>query len=193
MYIKAYFLLLLFSIFLSCNTTTNKVNTNNTIADSTAIIDIHAIIQNDRNEVLTTPYSIQQQTIVNKQKLLDTIITNKQFALLSAAFTNLPIQVKDVKKNYIETVFKDAATNSVAINYTTNKPGISIKNIDVLMTENGQTTKRIFIKQIATKNDTLITTTYSWKIKKSFQIITVKNYNNTIISNQQTTINWNDY
>jgi hypothetical protein len=193
MYIKAYFLLLLFSIFLSCNTTTNKVNTNNTIADSTAIIDIHAIIQNDRNEVLTTPYSIQQQTIVNKQKLLDTIITNEQFALLSAAFTNLPIQVKDVKKNYIETVFKDAATNSVAINYTTNKPDISIKNIDVLMTENGQTTKRIFIKQIATKNDTLITTTYSWKIKKSFQIITVKNYNNTIISNQQTTINWNDY
>jgi hypothetical protein len=185
--------LALFIGLLSCKNSPSKEQKATTnIADSFAIINVHAIITNDVNNVIQTPYAIKQSIISNKKIIADSIIPLSIFKQLANCILSLAIKPSNLKNNYTESVFKDNTTNSITINYATKNTALPIKNIDILLNETGQTPKHIFIKEIISKNDTLITNNYSWKLNKSFQINNAKSFNNTIYT-LQTIVNWNDY
>ena len=67
-----------------------------------------------------------------------------------------------------------------------------ITNIDVLLDDETNAVKRVFIKRMYNRGDSTITEQYSWKANKSFQLTgfttTLNNYTASTVND----VNWND-
>jgi hypothetical protein len=92
------------------------------------------------------------------------------------------------KKNYQESVFRDAGTASLNINYTPTDTLAPIKNIDILMDEQASLVKRIFIRKQQLTRDTTNTEQLSWKTNEGFTISVSKKSNNGFLLNKTTTV-----
>ncbi len=92
------------------------------------------------------------------------------------------------KKNYQESVFRDAGTASLNINYTPSDTLAPIKNIDILMDEQTSLVKRIFIRKQQLTRDTTNTEQLSWKTNEGFTISVSKKSNNGFLLNKTTTV-----
>ena len=92
------------------------------------------------------------------------------------------------KKNYQESVFRDAGTASLNINYTPTDTLAPIKNIDILMDEQTSLVKRIFIRKQQMTSDTTNTEQLSWKTNEGFTISVSKKSNNGFLLNKTTTV-----
>ena len=92
------------------------------------------------------------------------------------------------KKNYQESVFRDAGTASLNINYTPMDTSTSIKNIDILMDEQTSLVKRIFIRKQQLTSDTTNTEQLSWKTNEGFTISVSKKSNSGFLLNKTTTV-----
>jgi hypothetical protein len=92
------------------------------------------------------------------------------------------------KKNYQESVFRDAGTASLNINYTPTDTLAPIKNIDILMDEQTSLVKRIFIRKQQLTRDTTNTEQLSWKTNEGFTISVSKKSNNGFLLNKTTTV-----
>jgi len=72
------------------------------------------------------------------------------------------------KKNYKESVFRDAGTASLNINYTPINTSAPIRNIDILMDDQTSLIKRLFIRKQFQTKDTTSTEQLSWKTNEGF-------------------------
>ena len=84
------------------------------------------------------------------------------------SFLDADISDSIQKKNYQESVFRDAGTASLNINYTPMDTSTTIKNIDILMDEQTSLVKRIFIRKQQLTSDTANTEQLSWKTNEGF-------------------------
>lgn len=78
------------------------------------------------------------------------------------------------KKSYKENVFQDLSTASYTINYTAINEHIPLQRIDLLLNQETNIIKRIFIRENQSINDTVITRVISWNTDHGFQINTSK-------------------
>ncbi len=91
---------------------------------------------------------------------------------LLAPFLQKDITVKPIKQFYKESVFNDLTTVSTIMNYTTNKDSLPVKSVDVLLNaKNNSEIKRVDMKVIYDKSDSVITENYSWIFKKAFYVL----------------------
>jgi hypothetical protein len=104
------------------------------------------------------------------------------------SFLDADISDSIQKKNYQESVFRDAGTASLNINYTPMDTSTTIKNIDILMDEQTSLVKRIFIRKQQTTSDTTNTEQLSWKTNEGFTISVSKKSNNGFLLNKTTTV-----
>jgi hypothetical protein len=104
------------------------------------------------------------------------------------SFLDADISDSIQKKNYQETVFRDAGTASLNINYTPMDTSTTIKNIDILMNEQTSLVKRIFIRKQQMTSDTTNTEQLSWKTNEGFTISVSKKSNNGFLLNKTTTV-----
>ena len=88
------------------------------------------------------------------------------------------------KINYKESVFRDAGTASLNINYTPLNTSVPIRNIDILMDDQTSVIKRLFIRKQFQTNDTTITEQLSWKTNEGFTTSISKEASNGFLRNK---------
>lgn len=92
------------------------------------------------------------------------------------------------KINYKESVFRDAGTASLNINYTPINTSVPIRNIDILMDDQTSLIKRLFIRKQFQTNDTTITEQLSWKTNEGFTTSISKEASNGFLRNKTITV-----
>jgi hypothetical protein len=94
------------------------------------------------------------------------------------------LQSQLLKINYKESVFRDAGTASLNINYTPINTSVPIRNIDILMNDQTSLIKRLFIRKIFRTNDTTSTEQLSWKTNEGFTKSISKEASNGFLLNK---------
>ena len=84
------------------------------------------------------------------------------------AFVDADISDSLQKRNYKESVFLDAETASLNINYTPINRDVPVRNIDILMDEQTSVIKRLFVRKQYLNKDTTCTEQLSWKTNEGF-------------------------
>ena len=100
------------------------------------------------------------------------------------SFIDADISDSIQKINYKESVFRDAGTASLNINYTPINTSVSIRNIDILMNDQTSLIKRLFIRKIFRTNDTTSTEQLSWKTNEGFTKSISKEASNGFLLNK---------
>ena len=160
-------------IAIGCNN--NKVSTNagNISSDTTSFYPIAAYFNNQLKhfDSLDARYSI----VTTDGTIKDSIIADgASIRTLVHSFIESDISDSIQKKNYKESVFRDAGTSSFNINYTPLNTLVPVRNIDILMDEQTSLIKRIFIRKQYLVADTTVTEQLSWKTNEGFSKSTSK-------------------
>ncbi len=119
-------------------------------------------------------------------------ITKEQFIEWAGVFLTRETSFSKTKISYRESVFNDRSTGSVTLNYQSVDSKTEVQNIDVLLDEQTQIVKRVFIRSEYARADTIITEQCNWKADKSFQVNRTFTTKNGYHSTECNYINWND-
>ena len=92
------------------------------------------------------------------------------------------------KINYKESVFRDAGTASLNINYTPINTSAPIRNIDILMDDQTSLIKRLFIRKQFRTKDTTSTEQLSWKTNEGFTKSISQEASNGFLRNKTITV-----
>jgi len=151
----------------ACNN--NKVSTNmgNTSSDTTNFYPIVAYFKSQLNhfDSLDARYSIVTTEGTHKDSI---VADGASITTLVLSFIESDISDSIQKKNYKESVFRDAGTASFNINYTPLNYDVPVRNIDILMDEQTSLIKRVFIRKQFKSKDTTSTEQLSWKTNEGF-------------------------
>ncbi|MGI8952756.1 MAG: hypothetical protein ACR2FN_14365 [Chitinophagaceae bacterium] len=192
MKLVVFFVLMNIIFFISCKQTSTEKETKKTSSkDTTTFFPVADYIQQQIKLVDSTPYFMYLISIRNGKKDSSQINTH-QFDSLVQPFREIDISNPSIKKNYTESVFEDKSTQSYTLTYSTNNKSLSTQNIDVLLNEENQQVKRIFINCFYDNNDSAITQKLGWKSFHSCSIIRIIQYKNGKQSTEQNLIVWND-
>jgi len=104
------------------------------------------------------------------------------------AFVDADISDSLQKRNYKESVFLDAGTASLNINYTPINSDVPVRNIDILMDEQTSVIKRLFVRKQYLNKDTTCTEQLSWKTNEGFTTSISKETNNGFSLNKTITV-----
>ena len=184
---------LIISIFnLACKQNESKVAENGTnTTDSTEFFHVSQYIKSQIEEVDKTPYYIYRIGIVDEKKDSSSINT-AIFKQLSEQFLKPDINDPSIKKSYTENIFHDQTTKSFTISYSTANPELGIKNIEVLLQEDGQTVKRVFIRKFINYTDSTAIEQLSWKAGERFNINRLVQMPDKSEIERQTIVVWNE-
>lgn len=187
-----YILYAAFTSFLfSCKSDTQKSKIQESTNDFIPFFPVKQYLDSQIHHVNTTPYFMYKVTS-DSANTDSSIVTLKDFNTLATSFTNTDITDKKVKKYYKESVFHDLSTQSIVISYTTYKSDLIVQKVDVLLDDEHQKVKRIFIdKKIAT-NDSIVFEKLGWKANESFSINRIIQTKNRKEYTQKNTIVWNE-
>lgn len=170
----------------ACSDTKEKTTTI-VSADTTSYYSIASYINSQLKYFDSVGATYNVVTIEGTQK---DSITAQLAAIrpMIQSFLDADISDSIQKKNYQESVFRDAGTASLNINYTPMDTSTSIKNIDILMDEQTSLVKRIFIRKQQLTSDTTNTEQLSWKTNEGFTISVSKKSNSGFLLNKTTTV-----
>ena len=187
------FILFCFSasfLFISCKNGQQKARDNSGV-DTSKFYPINDFIKSQIEFVDLRSFYIYQKNDLNGIK--DSIaLTKESFKKIAAIFLEKDISSADKKQHYTETVFHDLSTKSYTLNYRAKDIAEAIQNIDVLLDENTNQVKRIFIRSEFQHNDTRVVEQCNWKADKSFQINRFSKTPAGFKLNEFTYVNWND-
>ena len=119
-------------------------------------------------------------------------ISKEEFISLAGIFLERDISDPSIKALYKESVFHDMSTGSITLNYTPVNSDAQVQNIDILLDEQTNIVKRVFIRSVYTKGDTAISEQCNWKTDKSFQVNRSLSAKNGYTSTELNFVNWND-
>lgn len=97
-------------------------------------------------------------------------ISKDQFIEFALPFLQKTAEFTKQKNLFKESVFEDLGTESYTLNYTALSKTTNILSIDILLSEQTNLVKRLFIREQLWVNDTLIIKQYSWVADRRFQI-----------------------
>ena len=178
-------------IILSCNTTTTKNNPAVPVSDTSKFYPLRNFFKDQIQYVDLRNFPIYKITVKNGKK--DSAALSKDaFIALAEIFLNKDISAPQVKVLYKEAIFHDLSTGSVTINYTPVNSKAEVQNIDILLDEETNMVKRIFIRSVYIRSDTTISEQCNWKANKSFQVNRYITAKNGYTSTELNYINWND-
>ncbi|HKG68580.1 MAG TPA: hypothetical protein VKA92_06905 [Segetibacter sp.] len=166
---KVYFFILILYLLYACRPNESRTITSEATNDTTHFFEVVRYIKTQISEVNKTPYFIYKIDITDGKKDSTTINTSV-FNQISERFLKPDINDPDLKKNYTENIFHDQTTKSFTISYTATDKELEIQSIEVLLQEDGQTVKRLFIRKFFNYKDSSAIEQLSWKPGESFQI-----------------------
>ena len=116
------------------------------------------------------------------------VISKEDFLATSAVVLKQAQWFMANKSLFAESIFQDLGTESYTINYSSTIA--PIKNIDLLLHQQTNLPKRLFIRVVQQSGDTTITEQYSWVVNKQFVISSAKKTNQGFNKSSSTEISW---
>jgi hypothetical protein len=160
-------------------------------SDTTKFYPLHSFFKEQIVDVDLRAYPIY--LIKERNGKRDSIGVDKElFKSMAAAFINKDISTPEMHDKFTESVFHDLSTNSYTLNYRPKSVDEAIQNIDILLDENTNIVKRVFIRIETMNKDTSIIEQWNWKAGKSFQINRFSRTPSGYVSNEFNYVNWND-
>ena len=159
-------------------------------ADSTRFYPIEYFWNSQLRAIDSSPFYIYK-IIVSGKKKDSSEINNGECRQFATYFSQINTENEIFKKNYKESVFNDASTGSITFNYSSLYDSLPLKSIDILIDQNTQDVKRVFLRKSFVKNDTLFTESAGWKTDANFYINTTKEIKDKPAVSQQLIVVWN--
>lgn len=179
-------------LYYSCSQNENHIDRGQALKNDTAkFFQITQYIKTEIAEVNKTPYFIYKIDITNGKRD-STAINTAVFNQVAARFLQPDINNKELKKYYTENIFHDQTTKSFTISYTTKDKRLEIQNIEVLLQEDGETVKRVFIRKFFNYSDSSAIEQLSWKSGEKFQINRIVQKPDNKENSYQTDVIWNE-
>lgn len=185
------FLIIGFCGIFSCTSKNGKNDLKEVAADTVSYYPIGDFIKEQIQYVDLRNFPIYKITQIDDKKDSSSIST-EEFKTWANRFLVNDISKPEMKGKFKETVFNDMSTESVTLHYTPKDQHTDIQSVDVLLNQNTQLVKRIFMTRISTKGDTTFTEQFSWKADKSLQLNRSISTSNGFHRKELNLINWND-
>ncbi len=184
------FVLLIMGLF-ACNNHTADQHSSTPPADTAKFFPLRTFFKEQIQYVDLRNFNIYRISVKDGKK--DSVSLSKEaFASIAATFLTHDISAPQIKIRYQESVFHDLSTGSVTLNYKPGNSDATVQNIDILLDEETNLVKRVFIRTSYNKGDTSFAEQYNWKANKSFQINRTISTKNGYHSTELNYINWND-
>lgn len=170
----------------------NKQPTTQTNTDTTSFFPVNDYLATDIKDVVQTPYFIYKKTIINNKQTDSIVISKKEFEQLANEFLQRNITAIALKSFYKPALFNDLSTKSITFTYTALKDDLPVRMVSVLLDDETNKLKHVFITAVTTNKDSTITEQLSWKAGKSFRINRFIEKANGSKTEESNFINWND-
>ncbi len=154
-------------VAVACSNSKEESKNTVTAADTTSFYPIASYINDQVKyfDSLGVRFSVVTTEGVKKDSITAQIA---DIMPMIQSFIDADISDSIRKKNYKESVFRDAGTASLNINYTPMNASAPIRNIDILMDDQTSLIKRLFIRKQFQTKDTTSTEQLSWKTNEGF-------------------------
>jgi len=163
----------------------SKDQSKNIIAttDTTSFYPIASYI-NDQIKYFDS-IGVTFSVITTEGTIKDSIVTQVAAIMpIIQSFIDADISDSIQKINYKESVFSDAGTASLNINYTPINTAVPVRNIDILIDDQTSLIKRLFISKQFLIKDTTCTEQLSWKTNEGFTKSISKEASNGFLLNK---------
>ena len=129
-------------------------------------------------------------SVVTTEGAIKDSITSQLASIMPMIQSFMEADISDSvqKINYKESVFRDAGTASLNINYTPINTSVPIRNIDILMDDQTSIIKRLFIRKQFRTKDTTSTEQLSWKTNEGFTKSISQEASNGFLRNKTITV-----
>lgn len=158
--------------------------------DTSTFYDVKGFFESEINDVKASPYFISSKIIKDNKKKDSLAITNKDFVVLAKQFLDKDITQKEIKHFYKEDIFRDLTTKSITFSYTTRNQELEIQNLDVLLDEETNKVKFVFIRTYKKEGGASVFTQMNWYKGNSFLINTTVIKSDASKSTTQQYVNW---
>lgn len=162
-------------------------STNKVVADTAQFYPIAGFISDEMKYVDLRNFTITQK-ISKGSDSSSSEISKDDFLAAAALILQEAQWFIDNKQLFTESIFQDLGTESYTINYSSTKA--PIKSINLLLNQQTNLPKRLFIRSIQQSGDTVITKQYSWVANKQFVISSSKRTENGLNESSTTQISW---
>ncbi len=167
----------------------SKEDTKNLVAttDTTSFYPLASFIKDQVKYFDSTGVKF---SVVTTEGAIKDSITSQLAAIMPMIQSFMEADISDSvqKINYKESVFRDAGTASLNINYTPTNTSVPIRNIDILMDDQTSIIKRLFIRKQFRSKDTTSTEQLSWKTNEGFTTSISKEASNGFLRNKTITV-----
>lgn len=189
-------LLFFLTPFVSCESKQSKAEKKEIpLSDTTKFYPIEKFIQDeiqyvDLRDFIITETKLQENgdTVFAKNVNSTKQLTKDEFISAATEIKNTAVWFSNNKHLFKETVFQDLGTESYTINYQTDKA--DIKSIDLLLNEQTNLPKRLFIRMIRKEGEITSTIQYSWVTGKQYSIAKSIKKSTALIEQSNKTIQW---
>ena len=185
------FFLLLIVPLTACHSPGQKDAKTDILADTAKFYPLRIFFKEQIQYVDLRNFPIYRVTEKDGKKD-SSAITKDQFVALAETFFDKDISEPRVKALYKESAFHDLSTGSITLNYKPSDNKAPVQNVDILLDEQTNLVKRVFIRVLYLKGDTTFIEQYNWKANKSFQVTRSITTANGYTSTELNYINWND-
>ena len=185
------FFLLLIVPLTACHSPGQKDAKTDILADTAKFYPLRIFFKEQIQYVDLRNFPIYRVTEKDGKKD-SSAITKDQFVSLAETFFDKDISEPRVKALYKESAFHDLSTGSITLNYKPSDNKAPVQNVDILLDEQTNLVKRVFIRVLYLKGDTTFIEQYNWKANKSFQVTRSITTANGYTSTELNYINWND-
>ena len=167
----------------------SKEDTKNLVAttDTTSFYPLASYIKDQVKYFDSTGVKF---SVVTTEGAIKDSITSQLASIMPMIQSFMEADISDSvqKINYKESVFRDAGTASLNINYTPINTSVPIRNIDILMDDQTSIIKRLFIRKQFRTKDTTSTEQLSWKTNEGFTTSISKEASNGFLRNKTITV-----
>jgi len=167
----------------------SKEDTKNLVAttDTTSFYPLASFIKDQVKYFDSTGVKF---SVVTTEGAIKDSITSQLASIMPMIQSFMEADISDSvqKINYKESVFRDAGTASLNINYTPINTSVPIRNIDILMDDQTSIIKRLFIRKQFRTKDTTSTEQLSWKTNEGFTKSISQEASNGFLRNKTITV-----
>lgn len=162
------------------------------VPDSARYYQVSNFINEEVTAMKKVPYFIRQYTITNNTQRDSVVLDTTDIEKWAEEFIVADISGDKIKKNYREDVFNDNTSGYTTITYSIlNNSTLPVKFLSIYLDPENDNVKRIEIKKIYDKNDSLITENLSWRSEKGFSVNRVTEKDKAVTT-KQITVSWNE-
>jgi len=158
--------------------------------DTVKFFQVNEYLRGQIKQVNATPFFIYKIDILNNNKD-STPINTAIFNDFANEFLEPDINDQKIKHYYKENIFEDQTTKSFTISYSATNKELQLQNVEILLNEDGQTVKRVFLRRFYNYPDSSAIEQLTWKPGESFQINRSVEKPDNMGTSKQTLVVWN--